>query len=203
MPNRLDRRQMIALTTTALAASLLPAAALAEPAMGDIVLGDENAPVTIVEYASFTCPHCAAFHVNTFPKLKEAYIDTGKVRFILREVYFDRFGLWASMAARCSGKDGFYPMADQFLKTQQSWARVEQDKIAGEIKKIARLNGVTEEQFNACLSDQDYAKSLVDAYQTNAKADEVTSTPTFLINGEKESGNKPFEDLAPLIDKHL
>ena len=203
MPHRPDRRQMLALTATALAASLLPGTALAEPAMGDIVLGSADAKLTVYEYASFTCPHCAAFHVNTFPQFKAAYVDTGKVKFVLREVYFDRYGLWASMAARCGGEAGFYPMADQFLKNQKGWARVEEAQIPNEIKKIARLNGVTEEQFNACLSDQDYAKALIEAYQANAKADEVTSTPTFLINGEKASGEISFEAFSALIDKHL
>ncbi|HSF94042.1 MAG TPA: DsbA family protein [Thermohalobaculum sp.] len=204
MQNLTDRRQAIALFSAAGAAALLPAwTARAEPVMGDIALGDASAPVTVIEYASFTCPHCAAFHVNTYPKLKEAYIETGKVRFILREVYFDRFGLWASMAARCGGEAGFYPMADQFLKNQKTWASAEPDLIPGEIKKIARLNGLTEEQFNTCLTDQDYAKALIEGYQANAKADDVKSTPTFLINGEKTAGNLPFEEFAKLIDKHL
>ena len=203
MPHRPDRRQMLALTATALAASLLPGTALAEPAMGDIVLGSADAKLTVYEYASFTCPHCASFAMNTFPKVKEAYIDSGKARFILREVYFDRYGLWASMAARCGGEAAFYPMAEQFLGRQKVWLKVAEDQIPAEIKKIARLNGVTEEQFNACLSDQDYAKALIEAYQTNAKADEVTSTPTFLINGEKASGEISFEAFSALIDKHL
>ena len=106
MPRHFDRRQTLAMIAAATTATLLPAnAALADPVLGDIVLGDDNAPVTVIEYASFTCPHCASFHINTWPRFKAEYIDTGKVRFILREVYFDRYGLWASMVARCGGAD--------------------------------------------------------------------------------------------------
>jgi protein-disulfide isomerase len=204
MPNQFDRRQTLAMIAATTAATLLPAtAALAEPIMGDVVLGDESAPVTVIEYASFTCPHCANFHINTWPRFKAEYIDTGKVRFILREVYFDRYGLWASMVARCGGADAFYPMADQFLKKQNVWAKVAPELIGGEIQKIGRLNGLSAEQLNACLADQEYAKALVEAYQTNAAADDVKATPTFIIEGEKADGNLPFEELAALVDAKL
>jgi protein-disulfide isomerase len=208
MPNQLDRRDMLAIigVTGIGAANLLPASALAQaaaPIMGDVVLGDEAAPVTVIEYASFTCPHCARFHAETWPQFKTAYVDTGKVRFILREVYFDRFGLWASMTARCGGADAFYPMADQFLKKQSVWARAAENQIGGEIQKIGRLNGLSNDQLDACLADQDYAKALVEAYHKNAEADDVKSTPTFIINGEITSGNLQFEEISALVDAHL
>lgn len=200
MPH-LTRRALITAAAATTLATALPAVALAEPVMEDVFLGAADAPVTIVEYASFTCPHCAAFHVNTWPEIKARYIDTGKVRFVLREVYFDRFGLWASMVARCGGEAGYYPMAEQFLKRQDQWSRAED--IAGEIQKIGRLNGLSAEEITACLSNQDYAKALIERYQTFAAADDVRSTPTFLINGEKHTGNMPASDFAALIDKHL
>lgn len=211
MSNQFDRRQLLAkIIMTGVAgmgtATLLSARATAQPVapiMGDVVLGDAAAPVTVIEYASFTCPHCAAFHNDTWPQFKAAYIDTGKVKFILREIYFDRFGLWASMTARCGGADAFYPMADQFLKKQSVWAKVAEDQIGGEIQKIGRLNGLSNEQLGACLADQNYAKALVEAYQKNAEADDVKSTPTFIINGDKHSGNLPFEEFSKLIDAHL
>ena len=121
----------------------------------------------------------------------------------MREVYFDRYGLWASMTARCGGADAFYPMTDIFLKKQDSWARVAQDQIGAEIQKIGQRNGLSTEQLDACLSDQEYAKRLIKAYQDNAAADEVTSTPTFIINGEKASGNMSFEALSALVDEQL
>lgn len=198
---QLTRRALITAAAATTLATALPAVALAEPVMEDVFLGAADAPVTIVEYASFTCPHCAAFHVNTWPEIKTRYVDTGKVRFVLREVYFDRFGLWASMVARCGGEAGYYPMAEQFLKRQDQWSRAED--IAGEIQKIGRLNGLSAEQITACLGDQDYAKALIERYQTFATADDVRSTPTFLINSEKHTGNMPVSDFAALIDKHL
>ena len=203
MPNQFNRRHMLALISATGAAALLPGTARAEPVMGDVVLGDEAAPVTVIEYASFTCSHCAAFHADTWPRFKAEYVDTGKVRFILREVYFDRFGLWASMTARCGGADAFYALADQFLKHQEVWARAPEGQISNEIQKIGRLNGLSADQLNACLSDQDYAKALIETYQQNAAADDVTSTPTFIINGEKHAGNLPFDELAELIDAQL
>jgi protein-disulfide isomerase len=203
MPNQFDRRHLLAMIAASGAVTLLPASALAEPVMGDVVLGDEAAPVTVIEYASFTCPHCANFHIDTWPQFKAEYVDTGKVRFILREVYFDRYGLWASMVARCGGPDAFYPLADQFMKKQSVWARAGEGNIGGEIQKIGRLNGLANDQLGACLTDQDYAKALIEAYQQNSGADEVTSTPTFIINGEKHPGNMPFADLAALVDAQL
>ncbi|MCL5776370.1 DsbA family protein [Limibaculum sp. FT325] len=201
MQFRPSRRDLMTAAAAAALAAALPGAAWAEPFMEDVALGASDAPVTVIEYASFTCPHCAAFHVNTWPEIKARYVETGKVRFVLREVYFDRYGLWASMVARCGGEAGFYPMADQFLKRQDQWSRAED--IAAEIRKIGRLNGLSAEAIDACLSDQDYAKALIERYQGFATSDDVRSTPTFLINGEKHTGNMPIADFAALIDKHL
>jgi len=208
MPKQFHRRHLLAMIAAPAiagigAATLLPATASAEPVLGDIVLGDDAAPVTVIEYASFTCPHCAAFHLDTWPQFKAEYVDTGKVRFILREVYFDREGLWASMAARCGGASAFYPMVDQFMKKQRLWAAAARDNNSTEIRKIGRLNGLSSAQIDACFSDQGYARTLLEAYQKNAAADGVRSTPTFIINGAKHEGNMPFEQIAALIDAAL
>jgi len=203
MPNPIDRRQLMAAAAAAGLLALAPAAALAEPVLGDIVLGNADAPVTVIEYASFTCPHCAGFAVNTFPEVKAKYIDTGKVKFILREVYFDKYGLWAAMAARCGGEAAYYPMAEHLFRRQKEWTHVPEAQIPDEIRKIARLNGISDDQFKACLSDQDFAKTLVDTYKQQVETDDVTSTPTFFINGERQGGNMPFEEFAKLIDPHL
>ena len=200
MPNQIDRRHLLAMIMAAGAATLIPADAMAEPILGDVVLGDDAAPVTVIEYASFTCPACAAFHTGAWPRFKAEYVDTGKVRFILREVYFDRYGLWASMTARCGGESAFYPMADQFLKKQSVWAKVPDAQIGGEIKKIGRLNGLSNEQLDACLSDQDYAKALVEAYQKHSAADDIRRTPTFIIGGAKYEGVLPFEEISALVE---
>ena len=200
----LPRRRLLALVAALPVAAALPAAAQTETApgvLGDIVLGDPGAPVTVIEYASMTCPHCADFHTDTFPALREKYIDTGKVRFILREVYFDPYGLWASMLARCGGEAGFYPMVEAMLKRQREWSRA--DDVAAELQKIGRLNGLGTEQMRACLTDQDYAQALVSDYQRNADADGISSTPSFVINGTLHSGNIDIDRLSEIIDAEL
>lgn len=169
--------------------------------IGDIPIGDANAPVTVIEYASFTCPYCATFHNTVWDEFKKNYIDTGKVRFILREVYFDKYGLWASMTARCAGPEGFYPMVDAYLKTQHIWTKAPDMDHA--IHQIGRRAGVSSERLAACLSDRDYAKALLADYKKNAAADDVRSTPTFIINGEKATGAMGYEEFAKLIDAKL
>ncbi|MEM1164642.1 MAG: DsbA family protein [Pseudomonadota bacterium] len=205
MTIKMTRRHALA-AGAALAA--IPGTALAQATTGDptyvtgdVAMGADDAPLTVVEYASLTCPHCARFHIRTWPKVKEEYVDTGKVRFILREVYFDKYGLWASMTARCGGEKGFYPMMDTFLKTQSTWTKA--DDIGHAIQQIGRRAGLSQGQLSACLSDQDYAKTLVEAYQDNAEADAVRSTPTFIIGGKHHSGDMTFEDFAALLDAEL
>ena len=207
MPKQIDRRRLIALAGAAGLAALLPVQAAAEPVMGDVVMGNADAALTVIEYASVTCPACAAFHATTWPKFKEAYIDTGKIRFVLREIYFDRYGLWAGMTARCGGEAGYYPMMDQFMKQQEFWfrrhAQSNPDEIGREIQKIGRLSGLDAPSLNACLSDQDYAKALITAYQENSAADEVSRTPTFIIGGDKHEGVLTFEEISELVDAKL
>jgi protein-disulfide isomerase len=202
MPQTLDRRRFLSLAA-ATGVAVLPLPALAEPVMGDIPLGDANAPVTVIEYASFTCPHCANFHRETWPRVKAEYVETGKVKFILREVYFDRYGLWASMVARCGGEKAFYPIAEMFLQKQASWTQVPEDQIGQEIARIGRLNGLSAEQLDACLSDEAYARALIEQYQKNAAEHGIESTPTFIIDGETHKGDMPFEEFAQLLDAKL
>jgi len=169
--------------------------------LGDVAIGDPNAPVTMIEYASLTCPHCATFHTETWPEIKKNYVDTGKVRFILREVYFDEFGLWASMVARCGGEAAFYPLIDAYLKRQASWTR--SADIVKEIVQIGRRAGLSSEQIDTCLSDRDYAKALVQWYLDNAKTDEVRSTPTFIIGDERINGAQGYEAFEKVLDAAL
>lgn len=201
MPIRLDRRRVLALVAAAPAFAAVPAWADETQVVGDIVLGADDAPVTVIEYASFTCPHCSDFHKDTFPKFREEYIETGKANFILREVYFDPPGLWASMLSRCGGRDSFYPLASALLEKQDDWARAED--VAGAIQRIGRINGLGSEQMRACLTDQEFAENLVAEYQKNAQADGIQSTPSFVINGTKHSGNMSFEEFSALVEEHL
>ena len=166
----------------------------------DMVLGDADAPITVIEYASYTCPHCTTFHANTYPQLKTDYIDTGKVKFIFREVYFDRFGLWASMIARCGGQERFFGITDLLMKGQSDWiSSGDPVAIADEIRKVGRLAGLQDEQLQSCLQDEDNAKALVAWYEQNARADEVRSTPSFVINGTKYS-NMSYDDFKGVLD---
>ena len=133
----------------------------------DMSIGNPDAPVTVIEYASYTCPHCARFHEGTFKELKSNYIDTGKINFVYREVYFDRYGLWASMIARCAGTpEAFFGMSDLFYEKQSEWARAgDPSAIVGELRKIGLLAGLDNETMEACLQDGEKAQTLVAWYQ--------------------------------------
>jgi protein-disulfide isomerase len=170
-------------------------------AIEDITIGDASAPVKVIEYASFTCPHCASFHNDTFKAFKADYIDTGKVQFTYREVFFDRYGLWAAMVARCAGPDRYMGVADLLYQTQSQWARQgDAASVAESLKKIGAQAGLSTEAVDACLQDADMAQNLVAWYESNASSDNVRSTPSFLINGEMHTGNMSLGQLGALID---
>lgn len=165
---------------------------------GDQTLGDVNAPVKIIEYASLTCPHCGSFHKNTFPELERDYIDTGKVHFTMREVYFDRFGLWATIVARCGTPSQYYPFIDLFMKSQDRWLSAEDPVVA--IREIGRMGGLSQERIEACLQDETFAKQLLERYQRQSQEDDIQSTPSFIINGKKIAGDRSIEELRDIID---
>ncbi|MGB3407302.1 MAG: DsbA family protein [Jannaschia sp.] len=167
----------------------------------DMMLGDPNAPVKVVEYASFTCPHCASFHADTFKAFKAEYIDTGKVHFTYREVFFDRYGLWASMIARCAGPDRYFGVADLIYQSQGEWARQgDATAVADSLKRIGLTAGLEQAELDACLQDAATAEGLYSWYQANAARDGVRSTPTFLINGDAHSGNMSLSQIGRLVD---
>lgn len=196
--------RMICAALTALTLSLTAAHAQTDETMiPDMVLGSDDAPVTVIEYASLTCPHCATFHAGPYKELKKEYIDTGKVKFIFREVYFDRFGLWGSMIARCAGPDRFHGIIELMMAGQSTWSRAgEPTAIIAELRKIGRLAGMGEEELSSCLEDGDKAQALVSWYQKNADADDITSTPTLMINGTQHS-NMNYADLKAIVEKEL
>jgi len=185
----------------ALAATIAPAQAQ-EAEVTEMALGPEDARVTVTEYASFTCPHCATFHQGPFKELKADYIDSGKVRYVYRDVYFDRFGLWASMVARCGGEEKFFGIADMLYERQREWTQGEPAAVADNLRRIGKLAGIDGDRVEACLNDRDKAQALVAWYQQNAEADDVNSTPSLVINGEKHS-NMPYDDLKAIIDEKL
>ncbi len=169
----------------------------------EMTLGAEDAPVTVIEYASFTCPHCAAFHREVMPRLRADYIDTGKVRLIYREVYFDRFGLWAGMIARCGGPERYFGVVGLLYEKQRDWlGSGDPATVAANLRTLGISAGLEAEAIDVCMADGEMAQAMVAVFQQNATADGVQSTPTFLVNGEKHS-NMPFAEFAALIDSKL
>jgi protein-disulfide isomerase len=203
---KLNRRAMIALAAAATAAmtpALAQEAAPATEAPGDFSLGSPDAPVKIVEYASYTCPHCATFHANVFKNLKAEYIDTGKVHFTLREVYFDRYGLWAAMVARCGGDMRYFGIHDMLFDQQQDWAASQDPmEVVGKLKTIGLAAGLDQAGLDACLNDQAKAEALIKQFEANMAADGVTGTPTIFVNGAKHS-NMGWADFKAIIDAEL
>lgn len=169
----------------------------------DFSLGSPDAPVKITEYASFTCPHCANFHANVYKQLKTDYIDTGKVEFTYREVYFDRYGLWAAMMARCGGDMRYFGISDILFETQSEWPAADDPAVVLEnLKKIGRTAGMDDATLDACMKDGAMAEALVARFEANMKADGVEGTPTFFINGTKYS-NMGYDEMKTLIDAEL
>ena len=183
------------------AAQTVAQAELMQPGpLGDVAMGDANAPVTIIEYASMTCSHCASFAVNTFPTLKEKYIDTGKVRFIFREFPFDPTAAGAFMLARCAGNDKYFAVVDLLFHTQRTWAV---EKPLAPLLATVKQAGFTEESFKACLANQKMLEGIEWVRNRASDKFKVESTPTFFINGKKQTGALSIEELDKLIQPLL
>lgn len=171
----------------------------------DIVVGKADAPVTIVEYASMTCPHCAVFHNSVLPGLKEKYLDTGKARLIFREFPLDNVAAAASMLARCAGPDKMASVVSKLFETQENWAFVRGSAVPG-LFKVAESVGFTQDTFDKCLKDEALLKNIIATRERASKAFGVTSTPTFFINGKRLDGRSDqlatFEQaIDPLLGK--
>lgn len=207
------RRQTLQLLGSAAAAALfasgLPALAqnasvqeLAVPSpLGDVALGPEDAKVTIIEYASLTCSHCASFHKNTYPELKKRYVDTGKVRFVLREFPLDPLATAGFMLARCDGNDKYYPITDLLFEQQRNWAFVE--KPLDSLRQIMRQAGFSQEKFDACLRDQKLYDAVNAVKNRGIEQFGVNSTPTFFINGQRYAGSMSIDELEKIIKPML
>jgi protein-disulfide isomerase len=167
---------------------------------GDVVLGSDKAPVTVIEYASMTCPHCAHFSTTTFPELQKRYIDTDKVRFIFREFPLDALAAAGFMLARCAGNDKFLPIIETLFAKQPEW--MVQEPIAP-LKSIAKQFGYTEQSFEQCLANQKVLDAIQDVRDRAAEKLGVNSTPTFFVNGKKLVGDQSIEALAKEIDPYL
>ena len=213
----LTRRSLLTLTSCfaaltvaggwANAATTSPDPAAPADAIKDFALGSPDAKVKIVEYLSFTCPHCEHFHAEIFPKLKADYIDTGKVQIEYHEVYFDQMGLLGAMLARCGGEMRYFGLTDMLYDKQRDWAAAESvDAAVVELKKFARAAGMDDASVDVCLHDNKMAEALVAHYQANiAKdypGDTFHGTPSFIINGTQYS-NMPYDEMKKIIDAEL
>lgn len=193
--------------TAALNSSIKPDVSLSElmetGPLEENSLGADDAPVTIVEYSSMTCPHCATFHADTLPGLKEKYIDTGKVRYIIREFPLDKLAAAAFMLARCAGKDRYFPLIDALYAQQATWAYGKGDPTP-RLFKATRLAGAsfTKESFEACLQRQDLLDGINWVRERGAKFN-IRSTPSFFVNGKLLGGAQPLEKFEELIEPHL
>lgn len=172
----------------------------------EMSLGNPDAKVTVIEYASFTCPHCASYHATTFKEVKKDFIDTGLIHYISREIYFDRYGLWAGITARCgeNAESRYYGIADMIYAQQRDWANPDNSpqEIVDKLRKFGKTAGLTDADLDACFADGDRAQALYATYVKNAEADNVSATPSFLINGEMHS-NMPYEELKALLEDLL
>jgi protein-disulfide isomerase len=208
----LARTSALALVLAAFSAGVLPFGgdALAQTAsaaelekagpLGDVVMGDAKAPVTIIEYASMTCSHCAAFHNTTYPELKKKYIDTGKVKYILREFPLDPLAAAGFMLARCGGGDKYYPIVEMLFQKQNEW--VTQNPIPP-LLALAKQAGFSQESFESCLKDQKILEAIENVRTHGAEKLAVNSTPTFFINGKKVSGSMTIDELDKQIEPLL
>ncbi|WAJ31265.1 DsbA family protein [Antarcticirhabdus aurantiaca] len=167
----------------------------------DRVVGDPDAPVTIVEYASMTCDHCARFHNESLPTIKRDYIDTGKVKMIIREFPFDPVALAAFMLARCAPNDNREKMIEVLFSQGETWAHA--DNPSEKLLGISKLAGFTDESFKACLSDKEMQKRIVETKERGQFTFGVDSTPTFFIQGDKYRGALPAGEMAAVLDKYV
>ena len=184
---------VLLVSTTASAAPLST-----EEALKDRVLGDPKAPVTIIEYSSLACPHCAKFHTNTLPKLKKNYIDTGKAKLVYRDFPLGGPAFAAAMMARCARPDRYFQFVDVLFKNQDNWAR-SQDPLSA-LARIGKLGGMSQADFDACTKNEELFNGLQKLQLEAQQKYDVNATPTFLINGTKISGARPYEEFEKAIN---
>jgi protein-disulfide isomerase len=210
---KLDRRTLLGAAAALASSSLLTANAqqaaetvsvedlAAAGPLGDKILGSATAPVTIYEYASLTCPHCAAFHADGFKFLKEKYIDTGKVKYVLRDFPLDPLAAAGFMLAHCAGEGKYYPMVDLIFAQQRSLMQTE--KPVDALLALSRQAGFTQESFQACLKNQSIYDGVNAVRQRGTEKFNVDSTPTFFINGRRYKGSLSPQELERILEPLL
>ena len=170
-------------------------------AMKEMVLGNQEAKITVIEYASLGCPHCAQFHSGTYQDVKKNYIDTGKIKFIFRDFPLGTPALAASMISRCSGSAKYFGMIDIFFQGQKQWSQAENPMTA--LKKIARFGGMSATDVDDCLQNQELLDYIQNTARDGGEKHKINSTPSFVIDGETHSGGLPYADFKKLLDKAL
>ena len=169
----------------------------------DFVIGDKEAPVTIIEYASMSCSHCASFHNNTLDNLKKEYIDTGKVKLVFRDFPFNYPALLGSMMMRCIPQNLRYDYMNALYMLQKNWVFKENSKTTQELYKIMQSGGMTKENFESCIKNIDLENEILEGVMAAQKEFNIRSTPSFLVNGTLVEGNKNIKEFRQIIDKIL
>ena len=169
----------------------------------EFVIGNKDAPITIIEYASMSCSHCASFHNNTLPDIKKEYIDTGKVRMVFRDYPFNYPALLGSMMMRCITNDLRYDYMNALYKLQNTWVNKDPKISKKELYKIMQSGGMTKDEFNECYSNLDNENLILDGVMAAQKDFNIKSTPSFIVNGNLVEGNKNIKEFRQIIDKIL
>ncbi|MDE3080435.1 MAG: DsbA family protein [Paracoccaceae bacterium] len=173
------------------------------PAIPDMSIGNPDAKVHVIEYLSFTCPHCEEFHATVWPKIKKNYIDNGKIRFTIREVYFDKYGLWAGMMAQCGGAMRYFGIVDMLYNQQREWAGTsDPNQAVANLRKIGLAAGISSADLDKCMTDGKMAQAMVAKFQKDTAADHIEGTPSFVIDGTTHQ-NMGYEEFAKILDAEL
>lgn len=199
----MKRRYLLGTAALAVALGLPLGASLAQdaaslPEVTDQVLGDPAAPVTIIEYSSLTCPHCAAFHTDTLPALKERFIDTGQAKLIARDFPLDQSALNAAVIAHCAGPDRYFAFLDALFASQSRWARSDDPRES--LIQLAGLGGLPRDKAEACLASEAMQDAVLQVRLDGQEEFQISSTPSFIINGEMMTGNQSIDEFATLIE---
>lgn len=165
----------------------------------DFIIGETNAPITMVEYASLTCSHCAQFHNVTLPLIKKEFIETGKVRLVYRDFPLDQFALTGSMIAHCAGKDRYFAFIQTMFAQQKQWSNDPQPIKA--LAQIARLGGMTKESFEKCIKDKKVADTILQKRLDGDKQYKINSVPTILVNGKRYSGGLNIDEFRSIVKR--
>jgi protein-disulfide isomerase len=199
----MKRRHVVGTAALAMVLGSPLAAPLAQdaagtPSVGERVLGDPAAPVTIIEYSSLTCPHCAAFHADTLPALKERFVDTGQAKIVYRDFPLDQNALNAAVIAHCAGPDRYFAFLDALFASQSRWARSEDPTES--LIQLAGLGGLSRDTAEACLASEAMQDAVLQVRLDGQEEFQISSTPSFIINGEMMTGNQSIDEFATLIE---